>query len=319
MIRNDLLQNNPLRIVDIGASGGIDPRWEKFSDYFIATLFEPDPREYETLKSKCKKNAIVLNSALSDSIKDIEFHLCRKQQVSSVFLPNYNFLKKFPDVERFDVLKTIKIKVDTLDNQLKKNNMTDVDLIKIDTQGYELNILKGSTDALEKVIGLEIEVEFVPLYEKQPLFNEVDNYINKFGFELFDLKRYFWKRNCGQNFGNRKGQLVFGEALYFKNPEQILLMSEISEDKIIRSICIYLIYAYPDLAQILFKLAKKEGLLSKKISDLVTIILSKFRDKNPIPDFRGKGIIEHYLQVVTNIFSNKGPFTGADKVLGNKL
>jgi len=191
MTENNMLANNPLWVVDVGASGGIDPKWAKFTTFHKGILFEPDPREYETLNSKSGKNLIVINSALSDSSSTIDFHLCEKQQVSSAYLPNFDFLNKFPDVKRFDVTKTIKIQTDTLDNQLKKNDIAEIDFIKIDTQGYELPILKGSADYLDNVIGLELEVEFVQLYENQPLFNEVDRFVSEKGFELFDLKRYY--------------------------------------------------------------------------------------------------------------------------------
>jgi len=45
-----LLENNNLIIVDIGASGGIHPRWKNLTPHFIGILFEPDSREYYTLK-----------------------------------------------------------------------------------------------------------------------------------------------------------------------------------------------------------------------------------------------------------------------------
>ena len=102
-----LLENNQLIIVDIGASGGIDKRWRNLTSYFKCILFEPDPREYSILKENSDSNLIVLNSALSESNKTVEFHLCKKQEVSSVFPPNFDFLNKFPDPERFEVQKNI--------------------------------------------------------------------------------------------------------------------------------------------------------------------------------------------------------------------
>ena len=39
----NMLENNPLWVVDIGASGGIDPRWEKSHYSYRGILFEPDP------------------------------------------------------------------------------------------------------------------------------------------------------------------------------------------------------------------------------------------------------------------------------------
>ena len=248
---DELLNNNHLIIVDIGASGGIDPRWSKTTECYKGILFEPDPREFDALKKNSDNNLIVINSALSDSNKEIEFHLCKKQQVSSVYPPNFNFLDKFTDSERFNVEKIIHLNADTLDNQLKKEGINEVDFIKIDTQGYELSILKGCSSCIENVVGLEVEVEFEPLYIGQPLFSEIDNYVKENGFTLVDLKKYYWKRKNNKNTGNRKGQIIFGDALYFKSPEQILSSSNISQEKIIRTIYVYLSYGYLDLSQVL--------------------------------------------------------------------
>ena len=55
-----LLKNNQLVIVDIGASGGIDPRWGKTTKFYKGILFEPDPREYETLKNNSDRNIIIM-------------------------------------------------------------------------------------------------------------------------------------------------------------------------------------------------------------------------------------------------------------------
>ena len=229
-----MLENNQLIIVDIGASGGIDTRWKNLTSYFKCILFEPDPREYSILKENSDSNLIVLNSALSDSNQTVEFHLCKKQEVSSIFPPNFDLLNKFPDSERFKVQKNIRLNTDTLNNQLIKVGVNEVDFIKIDTQGYELPILQGSYDYLDSVIGLEIEVEFVEMYKGQPLFDEVDGFVKNKGFSLVDLKRSYWKRKETGSTTNKKGQLIFGDALYFKTPEQILKISNINQEKIIR-------------------------------------------------------------------------------------
>jgi len=126
----NIIKNNPLYVVDIGASGGIDPRWKGTGLSYKGILFEPDPREYEVLKNSSDSNLIVLNSALSDCIKEIDFHLCNKQMVSSVYAPNFDFLNRFPDSERFGIFKKIKMNTDTLSNQLKKNSIDEVDFVE---------------------------------------------------------------------------------------------------------------------------------------------------------------------------------------------
>jgi FkbM family methyltransferase len=86
---------------------------------------------------------MVLNSALSDSSREIDFYLCKKQTVSSVYSPNRDFLDNFPEADRFDIVKKIQLQTDTLDNQLDANGISGVDFIKVDAQGHELPILKG--------------------------------------------------------------------------------------------------------------------------------------------------------------------------------
>ena len=51
MIENDILANNPLYVVDVGARDGMHPRWAKFTSSYRGILFEPEQKEYDLLKS----------------------------------------------------------------------------------------------------------------------------------------------------------------------------------------------------------------------------------------------------------------------------
>ena len=310
-----LLNNNHLVIVDVGASGGIHPRWSKTTEFYKGILFEPDPREFDALKKNSDNNLIVINSALSDSNKEIEFHLCKKQEVSSVYPPNFNFLNKFADSERFNVEKIIHLNADTLDNQLKKEGIDEVDFIKIDTQGYELSILKGSSNCIENIVGLEVEVEFEPLYVGQPLFSEVDNYVKENGFILVDLKRYYWKRKNNKNTGNRKGQIIFGDALYFKSPEQILSSSNISQEKIIRTIYVYLSYGYVDLSQVLLNNSKNE--LEERVYILLLSLLKKYEKEKVISSNRVTRRLGFIFYKLSMLLEQGNDYSGTDRDLGN--
>jgi FkbM family methyltransferase len=310
-----LNHHHHLVIVDIGASGGIDPRWSKTTEFYKGILFEPDPREFDALKKNSDNNLIVINCALSDSKKEIEFHLCKKQMVSSVYPPNFNFLNKFADSERFNVEKIIHLNADTLDNQLKKEGIDEVDFIKIDTQGYELSILKGSSNCIENIVGLEVEVEFEPLYVGQPLFSEVDNYVKENGFILADLKRYYWKRKNNKNTGNRKGQIIFGDALYFKSPEQILSSSNISQEKIIRTIYVYLSYGYIDLSQVLLNISKNE--LEERVYILLLSLLKKYEKEKVISSNRVTRRLGFIFYKLFMLLDQGNDYSGTDRDLGN--
>lgn len=92
-----------------------------------------------------------------------------------------------------------------------------------------------------------MEVEFIEMYEKQPLFRDVDEFLAEQGFSLVDLRRHYWKRKDYYRFRG-KGELVFGDALYFKSLDALRQGLSCVEDKtygrskIIKGIAICLIY-----------------------------------------------------------------------------
>jgi len=311
------LRADPLQIVDIGASGHIHPRWKKATADIKAILFEPDARAYDKLTSRASDSYVPLNSALSDRTGHADFHLCKKQDVSSLYLPNLGFLQEFPDVERFEVVDTIKIATDTLDNQLQRAGIDEVDFLKIDVQGHELPILRGAMKTLRAVIGLELEVEFVEIYKAQPLFPELHSFVAQMGFELFDLKREFWKRKDARDYGNHvKGQLIYGDALYFRTPESVCANVCTTETKALRAVLVYMAYGYFDLAEILVRLAEERRALSPEISQRIFSFLEKQQRKMRVPDFRGKGRIHNVLSHIAEAF-RRGDWYTADSTLGN--
>jgi FkbM family methyltransferase len=309
--------DNMLHVVDVGASGGVDPKWEGSKIPVKWILFEPDPREYHRLKSTNTNNFIVLNSALSNKKRKIKLNLCKKQMVSSVYTPNFDFLELFPDKGRFEVIEKIEISADTLDNQLEINNVDEVDFIKIDTQGYELSILQGGGKYIEGSIGLEIEVEFEQIYKDQPLFSDIDNFIRKKGFTLFDLKRYYWKRRGAKGTGNQKGQLVFGDALYLRTPESILAENGITEGKVARAMHIYLTYGYIDLSQTLLHKARSDGVLSIDMFYSLNKSIDNYIKKRSFFNFLKSRRLSSLIRKI-GAFLDKGLYSGTDLVVGNR-
>ncbi|MBD3392525.1 MAG: FkbM family methyltransferase [Chitinivibrionales bacterium] len=286
-IGDNLLRYNPLWVADVGASGGPSPRWGRFTSKVNVVLFEPDPRAYEALRSCFAGNVTVVNSALSESPGEVPFNLCRKQQISSVYTPNQGFVERFPEPGRFAIIKTETMRGDTLDNQLKQNAVPDIDFVKIDTQGHELPILRGAPESLRKTVGLQLEVEFAPIYREQPLFCDVDAFVREAGFELFDITRCYWQRANAARYKGRKGQLIFGDALYLRAPEQMLASEGITHQKIERALAVYLVFGYPDLARKLFEDAAGSGLIPERNHPCITSLLAAF--EGPYPASSGPG------------------------------
>ena len=97
---------------------------------------------------------------------------------------------------------------------------------------------------MKKTLGLEIEVEFLSLYEEQPLFGDVQNLLSKSGFEFIDfINLCRWERNAYNGYG----QCVFGDALFLRTPENLIQMAHSDINVISKYLAICLLYNRFDL------------------------------------------------------------------------
>jgi FkbM family methyltransferase len=217
-----LLRVKPLIIADVGASGGLHPRWNFLNRCCQAIGFEPDRRAYELLSTT--PNRAWVNAALGDTDGQCSLNLTHAQTASSVLFPNQELVAElFADPDSFAIERTVVVPCKTLDTVSGELGAS-IAALKLDTQGSELSILRGGIDTLHRTLALvEIEVEFTELYKGQPLFADVDRFMRERGFVLLDLGNFLhhkWrttKHLCG-----RKGLLVSADALYVIGEERMV-------------------------------------------------------------------------------------------------
>ena len=70
--------------------------------------------------------------------------------------------------------------------------------IKIDTQGYETQVMNGAKKLMSQIVGLQVEISLVPLYKGQCLFDEMLKKLKNYGFELWSISTVFSDPNTGQ-------------------------------------------------------------------------------------------------------------------------
>ena len=235
-------------LVDIGASGGLEPRWRSIPRNIKLFFFEPDERSHKELRSADYVEEI-FPMGLGAKETNVPMNFCRKPGVSSFLPPSHSFLSRFQDAKRYDVIAKETIKLSTLDKCLMERRL-DCDFIKIDTQGTELDILRGGEALLDgPLIGFEIEVEFVRLYEDAALFGDICSYLEGKGYEFFDFVNIIrWERRRFTSFG----QAVFGDGLFLRSPEVFAgmlgnLPKDIARSKAKKYISIVALYDHIDL------------------------------------------------------------------------
>ena len=208
---------NPIKLVDIGSREGLPEELNQISDSIMVIGFEPDKKECEVLNNNTNKNHIYYPFPLYNKSANIDFIMTKKLACSSILKPNKKYLDRFPNSHLYGIDNVIKMQCNTLDNILKEHKHHDIDLIKLDTQGSELPILQGAIDCLQNsIFCVEVEVEFSPQYENQHFFSDVDQYLRKLGFSLFDIKLVRLKRKNSKKIFS-KGSLTWGNAVYFKD------------------------------------------------------------------------------------------------------
>lgn len=222
------LRAEGLGAIDVGCRGRVHPILQRVAPLLEVVGFEADRREARRLQTHETERSLFrsvqwLPCALGAADAQAVLHQCRSPGASSFYTPNRIFLDRFPDAERFDVMTSVPVPVRSLDGLMADPAVrmpAHVDFIKIDTQGSELAILQGAVQTLrDHVVAIEVEVEFTRLYAAQPVFREVDAFLSERGFTLFKLRRQEWvRRRYAPRAHLTAGQLVFGDALYVRDP-----------------------------------------------------------------------------------------------------
>jgi FkbM family methyltransferase len=289
-----VLDPDPIRVVDVGARGGWQPAWHPYRSIAQLIGFEPDEAECRRLRASAAPNELYIGKALYREPATVVLHHYQQPSWTSLYPPNEELLRRlFPLARDLHVLRTERIAATTMDLALREVGIDNVDFIKLDTQGSELDILAGAAEILAgPIFAIVLEVEFVPIYLGQPLFADVDaflrgremnlvNFVNSYTradveFSLNGSRGY---RNAGaflaawmgklrapQGAYRGEKQLIYGDALYLRAPEAYLASVERrakdARAQLFKAVTTCGILRYQDCALPYLKLGRDRGILS---------------------------------------------------------
>ena len=170
--------------------------------------FEASPLNFRFLEKsrehyskKFNKTEIMIeNIALGSENKEIDFKqfdesssstLNDINEESSYFKRKFNLLGFFSKKRKYQILK---IKIETLDNYMDLNNINKISFLKIDTEGYEYEILKGLKKKIQFVDTIMFEHHYDNMIIKNYTFRDINNFLKMNNFnQIYKSKMPFRK------------------------------------------------------------------------------------------------------------------------------
>lgn len=227
-------------ILDGGAREALnDPRWGVFDPWRVTLYgFEVDPAECETLNRLAREKGLdyrYFPVGLWSDDATLPFHENRSPGGSSFYVQNtgltdrwkfHNFEAQFLAKDIFHPVRTVEARVTSLKRWAADAGIDEIDFMKLNVQGAELEILKGAGSLLDRTIGVQAEVSFVESYRDRPMFSDIDSFLRRHGFAFFDLIGHHYIGRARSPITTRHcpglyplwGQLIEGHGVYFKDP-----------------------------------------------------------------------------------------------------
>lgn len=145
--------------------------------------FEPLPAIYNLLRHNTRriKEIHTYNYALGSSSGSMVFYSNAYSHASSALQVSDLQQNLIPGTA---VVEQITVVVKRLDDVGKHISLVSPVLLKMDVQGFEKEILKGATHCLHQIDYLLFEASFVPMYNGEPLFDEMHSFVKELGFEF---------------------------------------------------------------------------------------------------------------------------------------
>ena len=204
-------------LVDVGSAGG-PTDLASAADITTVVTFDPRPESEDSTTATPQftrshyKEVITMGMALSSKTEQRELFVTRIPEGSSLLRPDAAVIGRVRSDNALDHAATLLVDCRSLDDVLDGLAIGNVDELKIDTQGSELLILQGATRWLPRIGVIRCEVEFIPLYVGQPLFDEVVAFLSSHGFRFLAFTD---GRNLGGHYGIPKQ--VWGDAVFVRD------------------------------------------------------------------------------------------------------
>ncbi|MES3032817.1 MAG: FkbM family methyltransferase [Gemmatimonadota bacterium] len=183
-------------VIDVGAHNGetlqIAARRLAAGATYVA--LEPNPGTFALLTKAAAAydgttmRATCLQAAAGPSEGTVQFNATRASAVAGVLAPVAGLGERVPSGDH-DILEQVTVPMVTIDGLIARHGLGTVDLLKVDAEGYDLEVLRGAAAALaaHRVRVVLTEVFFVSYREGQAYFWDIASFLHDAGYRFVNL------------------------------------------------------------------------------------------------------------------------------------
>jgi FkbM family methyltransferase len=264
----EIFRDDPFVIIDVGSRGGFNAEWRAFGDRAKIYGFEPDEVECARLNAEAAPGITYLPWALGGSSGLATLYESKLSASTGLYRTNMTYFGRLLNRDNGIVAAERQVSLRTLQDALAGIGVAAIDFIKLDVEGAELDILRGSEAYLRSAapLGLLSEIRFQPEINGSPIFAALDSFLQPLGLRLYGLDFSQQSRVAlpypgvqeyrlpsGERFFayTTQGQVQDGNALYFRDlliSANRDLMLRMSTRRLLKLAALYEIYSLNDCA-----------------------------------------------------------------------
>lgn len=173
-------------VLDVGANRGQYRQLlrERVGYQGLIVSFEPVAQNVAALRARAQTDPrwVIRGHALGATDAHMEINVMKADLLSSFLLPDPAMLPMFRPVNVVD--RTERVEVRTLDSVLAELGALRNVYLKLDTQGFDLEVIRGAAATLPRVRALQTEISMQPLYRNAPSYRETLAELTARGFAV---------------------------------------------------------------------------------------------------------------------------------------
>ena len=213
-----------LTVVDVGARERPRGDLRALARWAHMVAVEADAEEASHLESALAAGgwrAVTVIAAAAGAAREATLYRTQNPGFASLLPPNARVAGRYVAGPHFAVEGTEPLATTPLDELAVRHGIRKATIVKLDTQGTELDILQSAPRLLSRTAAVTIEAMFEPMYLGQPLFGDADADLRARGFRVADLELVRLRgKDYRPDVWSRR-QAAWAHAHYIRDPTEI--------------------------------------------------------------------------------------------------